>query len=483
MANVIRVRPLLNALNSIERSDLKKLLPKGVSKAPAEPEGTRYPAALLAALPKDESYALLGHISEALLRLPPAEVTPDTLIATVRVLVPDFTDEAKEKLFKSKTTEPFLEHIRQTRKKLRFVAQGTLLFDQIVGDPHALHGHPDMVTATQIFEVKMTGQLDKGWPDFLLQTFAYAALAQPSPHSCHIVLPLQEIVWSYDVTKWTNREAFAAAIQAAAAKKVAGSPTAAAARLLCAYHHIGSHRPKMKSLAITVASFPESPVPSQIFLSGPQSSKCNIADAELAATAAVTDASAKPWFVHSPYIINLCTPPGEKDDYHTACLTKQLKFAAAAGARGVVVHVGKSTDQPLETALAHMRANLQTAMAAATPQCPVLLETPAGQGTEVLTTTADFVEFVQELTNNGADPRLRICVDTCHVFATGSDPVSYLQAVPVSLLSLVHFNDSATPCGSRLDRHAFCGEGHIGLAKMTEVAHICTNAAIPMVVE
>jgi endonuclease IV len=48
------------------------------------------------------------------------------------------------------------------------------------------------------------------------------------------------------------------------------------------------------------------------------------------------------------------------------------------------------------------------------------------------------------------------------------------------MTSLVHFNDSATPCGSRLDRHAFVGTGHIGLAAMTEIAVSCQK---PMVIE
>jgi endonuclease IV len=48
------------------------------------------------------------------------------------------------------------------------------------------------------------------------------------------------------------------------------------------------------------------------------------------------------------------------------------------------------------------------------------------------------------------------------------------------MTTLVHFNDSATPCGSRLDRHAFVGTGYIGLAAMTEIA---VASQQPMVIE
>ena len=149
------------------------------------------------------------------------------------------------------------------------------------------------------------------------------------------------------------------------------------------------------------------------------------------------------------------------------------------GARGVVVHVGKSTTQPLPEAMANMRANLLTALEHASPSCPILLETPAGQGTEVLRTSAEFAAFVADIN----DPRLRICVDTCHVFACGEDPEAYLAAMPPAYTKLIHFNDSATPCGSCLDRHAFIGQGHIGIEKMTAVAIAGTSSATPMVIE
>jgi deoxyribonuclease-4 len=122
------------------------------------------------------------------------------------------------------------------------------------------------------------------------------------------------------------------------------------------------------------------------------------------------------------------------------------------------------------------------ALEKATPACPLLLETPAGQGSEVLCDWDAFAGFVASI----GDPRLRVCVDTCHVFATGADPHDYLnrfQTRHPGMTHLIHFNDSATPCGSCLDRHAFCGEGHIGLAKMTAVAEAATATAIPMLVE
>ena len=181
-------------------------------------------------------------------------------------------------------------------------------------------------------------------------------------------------------------------------------------------------------------------------------------------------------------MINLCHEPGKNSDYGRVCLEKNLQYAAAMGLKGVVVHVGKSVGMDLAVALEHMRANLLKAIETATETCPILLETPAGQGSETLTIGDEFIAFVQSF----ASSRLRICLDTCHVFASGQDPLEYIQKIytaDAGLLKLVHFNDSAAPCGSCLDRHAFIGTGKIGFTAMKAIADYCKGKGIPMLVE
>jgi deoxyribonuclease-4 len=211
---------------------------------------------------------------------------------------------------------------------------------------------------------------------------------------------------------------------------------------------------------------------------------------DLAAAATAVTTTAARVFVHSQYLINLCNPPGSAADaYGADLLIKNLQAAVAMKARGVVVHVGKSTTLPLPEALANMRANIARVLPHATEACPLLLETPAGQGTEVLRTYEEFTAFVASF---GPDPRFRICVDTCHVFVCdghGGDPtapltyIKRLTAEHPGLLALIHFNDSAAPCGSCADRHAYIGQGHLGIEGMTALAEAGTAAATPMVIE
>jgi deoxyribonuclease-4 len=477
----IRVRAILSAMDASARANLKKLLPKKLT-MPAVETG-KYPSALLSAFPKAESYSLLGYVSEELLRFPIAGITLDSLRTAIVKYYPDYTEAAHVKVVKSKTTQPFLDRIITTRRSLDEVVKGTLVFDTALRWG-AVEGHPDAQTETQIFEVKMTGLLKKNWIDFLFQVFAYGALS-PTSTDVFLVLPLQSTVWHFCLATWKTRNQYRDALNMMSLSNQV--PTALKSpipgQILQHTHAIGNHVHKGKNVAATILALaPLRERPFQMFLSGPQSTKLKMKDGDIGAAASAQATTTVRLYIHSAYVINLCHEPGTKEDYGVTCLIRNLQYSSAMGLRGVVVHVGKSTTLAADVAEANMRANLLLAMEHATDECPILLETPAGQGTEMLTVYDDFVRFVQSF----ASPRLRICVDTCHVFASGQNPLEYIQKIhdaDPTLLKLVHFNDSAATCGSCLDRHAFIGTGEIGITAMTTIANYCKERIIPMLVE
>ena len=478
MPSVLRVRQILSGLQSGPKAALKKLLPKC---AMPEVATGKYPSALLSIFPKAESYSLLGCVAEEVLRASVADITFATLWTAVLKWFPAATEAFKNKVSKSKTTAPFLDHLKATRTALDAVVKGDLRFDTEVGFDK-VQGHPDAQTETQIFEVKMTGLLKKNWGDFLFQLFAYGALHDAAT-DLYLVLPLQSTVWHVSITGWKNRLAYRTLLNTEASRRMdpAVEKSVLPGLLLQAEYRIGSHVSKEKTLLATVSALPLGK-PYQIFLSSALSSHMNIKDEDIAGAAGIVLSRGTSVFVHSQYMINLCATPGEKDDYGVVLLQKNLRISAAAGFKGVVVHVGKSTKMALDVAMANMRTNVLASLEAATVACPLLLETPAGQGTETLTTYDSFVGFVKSI----GDPRLRICVDTCHVFASGLDPLDYLRRLVTedpALLSLVHFNDSCGSCGSCVDRHAFIGTGEVGIEKMRDMADLCLSHSVPMLVE
>jgi endonuclease IV len=253
--------------------------------------------------------------------------------------------------------------------------------------------------------------------------------------------------------------------------------------LLRAYG-IGAHVQKQRTLPATIRTIVVNgmeAVPVQIFLSGRLSLMPRndlFSEGELSATRELIDASNVRLFIHAPYTVNLADG-GIALEANVQCLQKQLEVGSAIGAKGVVVHVGKHCHRSLPgEAREQMRRTIEEIVRPGYA-CPLLLETPAGQGTELLTTPEDFMGFCRDLS-------LGMCIDTCHVFACGACPMQYLDSVLATcpeLLKLIHFNDSMARRGSRTDRHAFVGTGEIGLERLIEVAHRASEYRIPMLTE
>lgn len=474
----IRVRAVLDSLTPLQKTALKKLLPPAKDIKLPDVDTQRYPSSFLTNVDTPEKYSILGCVAEELLSLP--EISSTSLIAATKKYFP-LTPVQESKITSSKTTQPFLDALLETQGKLLSVVKGDLEYNvELQGN--FIEGHPDIKTKTQIFEVKLTGQLKENWQYFLFQVFSYAALA-PETQDLYLVLPLQKHLWHFEVKNWKKKEAYKNFLEEAAKSLPGKKETFVKGLALMEVYRIGNHLQKLKLLPLTIQNFPSYTKPYQIFLSNPQSTKVSIPEEELMLTSTIIQTTHAKLFIHSPYIINLCYEPGTQEDYHLTLLKKNLEYGVKVGAKGVVVHVGKSTDKPLEKALENMLHNIQAALEAATETCPLLLETPAGQGTEVLTKYEEFVDFVRIIN----DPRLKICVDTCHIFACGHEPNEYMNNIlsskDKSLLHLVHFNDSQSPCGSCVDRHAFIGTGEIGYEKMEKLAELCHTHGVPMLYE
>ena len=466
-----RVRTILSNMNAASKKRLIKLLP--ALDIPADAlVPVLYPSALLRQLPKENAYLLLGIITESLLRFSIDQITMDTLIQETCRVHP-ITDALIKKIRISKTTEPFLQHLRETRSKFdAIVGTRDVVYDSVVSY-QSVEGHPDAQTSTQLFEVKMTGRVEKEWKSFLLQAYSYAAL-EPSATELYLILPLQEQIIDLSLRGWPleKRQRWRDLMQAQTVQQVDRSANQWAGQLIQQRFGIGMHVGKKPSLVDTVRDI-SNHLPFQIFLGSPTSARLSISDAEIAAAASII--GSKRIYVHSPYIINLC-----KDGQRDELLVKNIQYAVSIGCKGVVVHVGKTTTQSVDEAMDKMCLAIADALTFATPECPVLLETPAGQGTETLTDRDHFLGFVMSF----GDPRLAICVDTCHVFTCGHDPLSYLKAAyETGLLRLIHFNDSETTCGACVDRHAYIGTGHIGPERMAALGEFGAASGVDMVVE
>lgn len=179
-----------------------------------------------------------------------------------------------------------------------------------------------------------------------------------------------------------------------------------------------------------------------------------------------------PVAVHASYLINIASPDPELWEKSLKALKVEVERAAAIGAPLLTFHPGAFTDADEETGLENIARGL-TRLLAETEESGVTicLETMAGQGT---TLGHRFEHHAYLLEATGADTRLGVCFDTCHVFAAGYDirtPDAYAETmaefdriVGLEHIRCFHFNDSKYDLGEKRDRHAHIGQGYIGEA-------------------
>lgn len=193
-------------------------------------------------------------------------------------------------------------------------------------------------------------------------------------------------------------------------------------------------------------------------------------------------------FIHTPYGLNL-----SNNELKPAYYAKKfVDYGKKMNMRGAVIHVGKAKKLDKKVARDIMFANMIDIMSEASPECPIILETPAGQGTELLQEYEDFIGFYKETQvkeYKKIRDNIRLCLDTCHIFALGYSPEEYIKNVirdvGVKHIALVHYNGSKTPKKSKKDRHAILSdsENHIPIAEMESIAKLCNKHGIPMTIE
>lgn len=455
---------VLQALESSSlRAKLRAKIPKAFLQAPEL--DFKYPSPLIKALPK--TYFDLGILSEVLLRLENCDVNlmSEVVKRLFKVVLP-------ENVLTLKSTLDYIDAIKATRSLISDAAHGEKLDYNRELTLNSIQGHPDIITNSSVFEIKTSGRIKQDWSKFVLQAFCYAALA-PHVKSVHIVLPLQKHVETFNLSQWPKRKDFTDILSSVQPPdedyKLAG-------KLLQSNFNIGTHIAKTPKISAVLSKL-SSKMPYQIFLS--MSSKLDIKDEEIALCSQITATKNLNVYVHAPYIVNLC----DTKEYITETISKQMNIADACGFMGVVIHVGKSTKLSIPKALENMKNNILEILN--NTQGTLFLETPAGQGTEVLTKLDDFMGFVTEAVNH---PRLKVCVDTCHVFASGTQPDEYLKALIKhpkwqNKLALIHFNDSDTEFNSKVDRHADIGCGKIDFPRLLHCAELAHKLKIHMIKE
>ena len=236
--------------------------------------------------------------------------------------------------------------------------------------------------------------------------------------------------------------------------------------------------------------------------------------------AACAERELGPAFIHGIYLMNFASLDERIYGNSLEALTAEFRVASRLGVSGIVIHPGAAKGQSVPEALDRAAGALRhclDATADAAGEVELLLETCAGQGTTLGRSFEELAGLLERLDN---DPRVTICLDTCHMHAAGYSLTPRAQqsaaappaadapppgrsrnkvvqqtgsleetvavcdrTVGLSRLRLVHANDSKVPFGTNRDRHENIGHGSIGEADFAAVLAHPALRRLPFVLE
>lgn len=214
-----------------------------------------------------------------------------------------------------------------------------------------------------------------------------------------------------------------------------------------------------------------------------------------------------PLVAHAPYTMNLCSADEGIRGFAADMLREDILRMEALPGNYYNFHPGSHTGQGVEVGIDFIAEALRSVLPLA-EHTTILLETMAGKGSEVGRCFEELKEIIdrvegtasvpsgapavsESLVQEARAPRLGVCIDTCHLHDGGYDIVHDLDAVlnefdniiGLDRLKACHLNDSMNDAGSRKDRHAKIGEGHIGLEALTAVINHPVLKNLPFILE
>ncbi len=206
---------------------------------------------------------------------------------------------------------------------------------------------------------------------------------------------------------------------------------------------------------------------------------------------ALTETGVENPVAHNSYLINLASPDDALWNKSIDAMTVEVERCEALGIADLVAHPGAHVGNGEEAGLKRVAAALDLVHARTQGVSVTIdLETTAGQGTCL----GHHFEHLARILNEVAAPeRLGVCVDTCHIFAAGysfATPEEYhgvvdqlSTTVGLARIRVWHINDSRKELGSRVDRHAGIGRGHLGLEPFRNLLNDLRFRPIPLILE
>lgn len=194
-----------------------------------------------------------------------------------------------------------------------------------------------------------------------------------------------------------------------------------------------------------------------------------------------------PTFIHALYLVNLASINKDILEKSINSTILDMQNGARIHSAGVIVHIGSHLGAGFDSVKDKLATVIQRILTN-TENCDLILENDAGQNGKI-----GSPEELSFLINTIDDDRLKMCLDSAHLFESGVDirKVATVEKFTKLLQSLhlldklvcIHLNDSATTLDSHHDMHANLGEGEIGLEGLKNLINHPSFKSLPLILE
>jgi deoxyribonuclease-4 len=181
---------------------------------------------------------------------------------------------------------------------------------------------------------------------------------------------------------------------------------------------------------------------------------------------------------HALYLVNLASRDAAVRENSLTALRATLETADAIGSEAVVFHVGSHLGIGFDDAVELVEPALRELLELTTDRLWLCMENAAGTGGTIGRSIAELAVLTDALDRH---PRLGVCLDSCHWWASGidvtdthalGDALDDLDAhIGLDRVRVLHVNDSQTELGSNRDRHEVIGDGVIADGLATFLGH------------
>lgn len=200
-----------------------------------------------------------------------------------------------------------------------------------------------------------------------------------------------------------------------------------------------------------------------------------------------------PIYFHASYLINLADG-NEIGIKSKESLISELTYASQLGIKGSVIHLGSfksneniildvSQDRRYSTLISNILEVLSK-----TPKDTFFIIENAGNNK-----IGQSLEEIYAIIKDIQDERIRVCLDTCHLFSAGYDITNkkticeFIEKINILFgidrIELLHINDSKDQFQSGRDRHENIGKGTMGMSGINTFISVPQFLHLPLIIE